>query len=102
VSPGAKLGSTAPYGRAELMLVEAGDRQPRSLSPAFRTPARPHLADAMAKLQTHLAWLDKTYETGERRRALHLTNEELPGAPRGSLREIAQWARATVLAGAAP
>ena len=29
VSPGAKLGSTAPYGRASFMLLEAGDRQPR-------------------------------------------------------------------------
>ena len=36
VSPGAKLGSTAPYGRAELMLIESGDRQPRSLAAAYR------------------------------------------------------------------
>ena len=36
VSPGAKLGSTAPYDRASFMLVEAGDRQPRSLASAFR------------------------------------------------------------------
>lgn len=42
VSPGAKLGSTAPYGRASFMLLEAGDRQPRSLAEAYRTPsARP-------------------------------------------------------------
>ena len=36
VSPGAKKGSTAPYTRAELVLVEAGDRQPRTLANAFR------------------------------------------------------------------
>ena len=42
VSPGAKLGSTAPYGFADLMLVEAGSRQPRSLANAFRTPVPLH------------------------------------------------------------
>jgi len=101
VSPGAKLGSTAPYGRAELILVEAGDRQPRSLSPAFRRATKPDLGDAMARLSSHLGNMDRLYETGESRRALHLANEELPGAPRGSLREIAEWARAAVLTGGA-
>ena len=38
VSPGAKLGSTAPYGRARFMLAEAGSDQPYSLADAFRTP----------------------------------------------------------------
>ena len=37
VSPGAKRGSTAPFGRADLMLIEAGDRQPRSLAAAYRS-----------------------------------------------------------------
>ena len=101
VTPGAKLGSTAPYGRAELVLVEAGDRQPRSLSPAFRTAAKPHLSDAMTRISQHLATMDRLYETGEKRRALHLANEHLPGAPHGSMREIAAWAKAAVLAGAA-
>ena len=40
VSPGAKLGPTAPYGYASWMLVEAGDRQPRSLAEAFREPCK--------------------------------------------------------------
>ena len=31
-------GSTAPYAYADLMLVELGSRQPRSLAGAFRTP----------------------------------------------------------------
>ena len=38
VSPGAKKGSTAPYAWAELMLIEAGRRQPRTLANAFRNP----------------------------------------------------------------
>ena len=45
--------------------------------------------------------MDRLYETGEARRSLHTFNEELPGAPRGSLREIAEWARAAVLDGEA-
>ena len=40
VSPGAKLGSTAPFAWAGLMLIEAGSRQPRSLANAFRKPVR--------------------------------------------------------------
>jgi len=98
VSPGAKLGSTAPYGRAEMVLVEAGDRQPRSLSAAFRDPAAPSLPAAMDKLKRHLEDMDRLYETGEARRSLHTWNEDLPSAPRGSLREIAEWARASVMA----
>jgi CRISPR system Cascade subunit CasC len=38
VSPGAKLGSTAPYSFAHLMLVEAGSRQPCTLANAFVEP----------------------------------------------------------------
>ena len=95
-----QAGYTAPYGRAELVLVEAGDRQPRSLGSAFRKPVSPHLANAMTALGQHLSGMDRLYETGEARRALHLTNEELPSAQRGSLREIAEWAKATVLKGA--
>ena len=36
VSPGAKRGATAPYAYAEAMIVEAGNRQPRTLANAFR------------------------------------------------------------------
>ena len=38
VSPGAKLGSTAPYAHAQCVLVEAGRAQPRTLANAFQTP----------------------------------------------------------------
>lgn len=41
VSPGAKRGSTAPYAYADLVLVEAGERQPRTLANAFRDPVQP-------------------------------------------------------------
>ena len=93
VSPGAKLGSTAPYSRASLMLIESGDRQPRSLAEAFRTPCAPETGQAVAALSAHLARLDDAYATGEARKVMTLANTELPGAERGSLAELAQFAR---------
>ncbi|MBV8095541.1 MAG: type I-E CRISPR-associated protein Cas7/Cse4/CasC, partial [Acetobacteraceae bacterium] len=38
VSPAPKKGSTAPYAWADLVVVETGDHQPRSLAGAFRKP----------------------------------------------------------------
>ncbi len=40
VSPGAKRGSTAPYAYAELVLLERGTAQPRTLANAFLQPLR--------------------------------------------------------------
>jgi CRISPR system Cascade subunit CasC len=93
VSPGAKLGSTAPYDRASFMLVEAGDRQPRSLAGAFRKPVEPDLDQAVDALVKHLKQLDEVYATGELRRYLSLSDVSLDGAEKGSLAELAVWAR---------
>lgn len=38
VTPGAKLGATAPYSRAECVILEVGTSQPRSLANAFLSP----------------------------------------------------------------
>ena len=92
VSPGAKLGSTAPYGRAGMMLLEAGDRQPRSLAEAFRTPCAPHLGPAVQALSDQLAAFDRCYETGEARHVLSLANTPVPGAAHASLHQLAEWA----------
>ena len=94
VSPGAKLGSTAPYGRASLMLLEAGDRQPRSLAEAWRVACAPRIDLATEALSAHLAALDDAYATGEERRAMSLSKgNEIPDAERGSLSDLAEWAR---------
>ena len=93
ISPGAKRGSTAPYGRASFVLLEAGDRQPRSLAGAYRTPCEPQLAPAVAALGRHLADLDAAYETGEERLAMSLVQAEIPGASTGSLADLARWLR---------
>ncbi|MDE0211157.1 MAG: type I-E CRISPR-associated protein Cas7/Cse4/CasC [Boseongicola sp.] len=94
VSPGAKLGSTAPYGRASLMLLEAGDRQPRSLSEAYRKACKPHVVAAADALAFQLGALDEVYATGEERRYLSVSGEvDIPRAERGSLAELTAWAR---------
>jgi len=100
VSPGAKLGSTAPYGYATTLLVEVGDRQPRSLAEAFRTPVKPIVAAAEGEMKKRLIDFDTAYRTGELRRFLSLRNDDStlpPGATRGSLPEIMQWVRDTIL-----
>ena len=94
VTPGAKLGSTAPYGRAGMLLLEAGDRQPRSLAEAFRTPCKPHLSDAASALADQLQRLDTAYATGENRRVLTLVNTPVPSAKPGSLKDLTLWAQA--------
>ena len=93
VSPGAKLGSTAPYSRASFMLLESGDRQPRSMADAFRTPCEPHVGPAIDALSAYLAELDAIYATGEERRVLSIAKGGVSGAVRGSLSDLASWAQ---------
>ena len=92
VTPGAKLGATAPYGYASWIMVEAGDRQPRSLAEAFRERCRPELRDAQKTARQHLETLDAAYETGESRRLMSLDTEAfMPGAERLPLAKLAKW-----------
>ena len=98
VSPGAKKGSTAPYAYADLMLVEAGSRQPRTLASAFRkaVPLRRGddlAAEAVARMAAKLAGFDGAYGSGEDR--AHLAVEDTGAAGFGetmSLDGLAAWA----------
>ena len=92
VSPGAKLGPTAPYGYASWMLVEAGERQPRSLAEAFRKRCPPLTSDAEQQARQHLEKLDSVYDRDESRRLMSLDdNATMPGADRLSLADLARW-----------
>ena len=99
VSPGAKLGSTAPYGYADLMLIEAGVRQPRSLANAFRIPAKAQVEDATQRLCGHLGKLDKAYGATEARRAMSVEECEIPDAQRLNLDDLASWAAEAIRMG---
>lgn len=99
VSPGAKLGATAPHAYAHLVLAELGDAQPRTLANAFLKPvtvseARPDLlANAYQALQKHLTELDCMYPTGERRKlaAIGPTEELAAISSPIPLPTLAQW-----------
>lgn len=98
ISPGAKKGSTAPYSRAELVLVEAGDRQPRTLANAFRDPVPlehgPNVSlgrRTADKMATHLAEMDKAYATGETRRHMALPDLQFADVATASLPDLAAW-----------
>ncbi len=101
VSPGAKLGSTAPYACADLMLIEAGSRQPRSLANAYRQPARARIEDATAKLSEYLGKIDAAYGAKESRRVMSVEDCDLPGAGRLNLDDLADWAAAAIRSGEA-
>ena len=108
VSPGAKLGSTAPYAYADTVLLELGRRQPRTLANAFLKPVAAREAEgglraaALARLDAHLRQFDRVYGAGEARRAVGL---DLPDgfavADAGGLDALCAWAADAVRTGAA-
>lgn len=101
VSPGAKLGSTAPYGYADLILLEAGSRQPRSLANAFRSPASAQVAAAMGSMSDHLQRLDAAYGSREGRRFMSVEDCAIPNSERLNLDDLAAWAAESVRGGEA-
>ena len=101
VSPGAKLGSTAPYGYADLMVVEAGTRQPRSLANAYRDPAKAQVAAATERLISYLGKLDAAYAARDVRRVMSVEDCDIPSAERLSLDDLASWAAAAIGSGTA-
>ena len=91
VSPGAKLGSTAPYACADLMLIEAGSRQPRSMANAYRNPAKAQVEDAAVRLSAYLCKLDAAYGGKEIRRVMSVEDCDIPKAERLCLDDLASW-----------
>ena len=101
VSPGAKLGSTAPYAYADTMLVEIGGRQPRSLAAAFRDPVAPSVDVAASALADQLARYDGAYGPHEARRAMATVPQEFSDAESSALPDIAGWVESAIAGGGA-
>lgn len=107
VSPGAKLGSTAPYAHAHLVVVEAGKAQPRTLANAFLRPVaeRPDvLENAYRALGAHLGELDRMYGSPGKRVLAGIGPLAALGEPSAteivpSLAELAAWAAGRVREG---
>lgn len=104
-SPGAKKGSTAPYALSHLVLVEAGDWQPRTLANAFLRPVKGDdvIGGAYRALGGHLFELDEMYAQPTERRLsamgpVDALADALRGAvpERGPLAATAEWLAAQV------
>ena len=94
VSPGAKLGATAPYACAELMLAETGARQPRTLANAFMKPVSKQGAKekAAAAIGEYLGRYDAMYGTHEGRRVAAMIEPVTAHAgERVTMEALAKW-----------
>ena len=95
VSPGAKLGATAPYACAELMLAETGARQPRTIANAFMSPVPKKGAKekAAGAIEEYLGRYDAMYGTHEDRRLATMIEPPPDHAgERVTMEVLAQWA----------
>ncbi len=105
VSPGAKLGSTAPYAYAHMVLVEAGRSQPRTLANAFLQPISSRgdlLRATYDAVVDYIREVDHVFGTSNRRALAALGPKALLEAiaPPTTLEAIAKFAGAAVLEGA--
>lgn len=105
VSPGAKRGSTAPFEWAKLMLIEAGDWQPRSLAGAFQNALGLREGNirerAVGQLANELQRLDAAYGAPSERRFLAVDDVQVPGAGRLPLADLTQWVQNRIVRGSA-
>lgn len=100
VSPGAKLGSTAPYAYSQFVLVEGGSSQPRTLQNAFLDPVRTQgnvVQNAEQALARHLHELDEMYGKGETRAHAGLGETDKLFEGKTNLTKLADWARQQIL-----
>ena len=95
VSPGAKLGSTAPHSFAHLVLAESGNRQPCTLANAFLGPVAANgalLTASYAKMASEIHDLDTNFGSAPQRRLMARgAPVSISGATQGSLPELAAW-----------
>ena len=108
VTPGAKKGSTAPFSRASLMLVEIGDGQPTTLDGAFLEPLPVtdrsgvsigrRAADALSR---RIADFDAMYGEESVRRQASLEEFALSDVERASVPALADWVAEAIRSAAA-
>jgi len=98
VSPGAKLGSTAPYAYAHLVGIESGSAQPCTLANAFLRPIRSGadvLDHAYRALAGHAKDIDAMYGRETDRRFAGLETVQALGDAMGArlnMADLAAWA----------
>jgi len=113
VSPGAKLGSTAPHAYAQCVLAESGSSQPRTLANAFQRPVPTRgaggvLNNSYDALGRYVAEMDQMYGVSAERRlsamqqveATEQLVENVKVDGLSSVPEVADWAASQVRGGA--
>lgn len=102
VTPGAKLGSTAPYAYSHFVMAEWGKAQPRTLANAFDAPVRADgdvLRSAYDQLAGYVADVDGAYGKKNERRCVAIRAADslaTLGAEKGSLDQLADFCAAMV------
>ena len=91
VSPGAKKGSTAPYTYADLMLVEVGTAQPRSMAKAYLNPCESTVESAVDALRNCMQKEDSAYRNSRARAFTCIEETGLPEARQMDIYELAEW-----------
>jgi len=100
VSPGAKLGSTAPYSYAQCLLAESGTAQPRTLANAFQEPVAKDgriLQNSYEALGSYLSEMDAMYGRRNERRLAGMDDvsglADAAGVDQtNTVPEVAEWA----------
>jgi len=108
VSPGAKLGSTAPYSRAQFLFAETGTSQPRTLANAFQAAVDTKgdvLINSYDALSDYLEDLNGMYgvQTERRLAAMRPTDRLLDAfhvKDTSSVPELAEWTADQIEGGA--
>ena len=103
ITPGAKKGSTAPYSYAELVMIEMGERQPRTLANAFRDPVALRgeatlIGRTIAAMQSELAGADRMYGEHEWRLLASRQEQAIEKIDSVGLAELASRCAAVVRA----
>lgn len=102
VSPGAKLGSTAPYAYSHFVLAEWGSAQPRTLANAFDAPIAAHgdmLRSAYEALVNYVTEVDGAYGRKTDRRCVAIRAPQSLaeiGCEKGTLDQLAEFCAAKV------
>ena len=76
---------------AQFMLIEVGNRQPRSLAGAFRSPVGADPDEAVAALASHLERLDRDSDSDEARRFMSFGQTQIPRASFLNVPALTEW-----------
>lgn len=93
VTPGAKLGSTAPYARPWFVMAEAGESQPFTLADAFYRPVplRDDMrAQTLSQLESYVSRSDEMYGMDTKRLVASMYDVAIPQSATVSLNQMGE------------